>query len=39
MIETIPFVSIVEEAKSGKEAFVKPPPDVVLMDILMPGMI
>jgi hypothetical protein len=26
MIETIPFVSIVEEAKSGKEAFVKPPP-------------
>jgi DNA-binding NarL/FixJ family response regulator len=41
MIETIPFVSIVEEAKSGKEAieFVKKHrPDVVLMDIVMPEM-
>jgi DNA-binding NarL/FixJ family response regulator len=41
MIETIPFVSIVEEAKSGKEAieFVKKHhPDVVLMDIVMSGM-
>jgi chemotaxis response regulator CheB len=42
IIETIPFVSIVEEAKSGKEAieFVKKHhPDFVLMDILMLGTI